>query len=315
MLARNHKSQTSDPLVTVCVTTYNLEQFIVQTIESLLSQVFDHPYEIIFHDDASTDKTSEILREYEKRHPGKIRVVLQEKNLYQEQGVGLGQIFADHIFPLARGKYIALCDGDDYWTDPLKLQKQLACLRDNKGSVACVTNATLLYEDKNESRSYHSNKLQGPLDQKRIMLDAGGIYPTSSLFFDKDELYKSTVYKNLREFSDWLAGDSILLYSLSEVGDIYYIDQVMSVYRRWEGGIFSSIKLNPEKHALRQRKQLEGLLRLRTFINSNRKNLLEKKISKETLTVIRHSNDKDRFKYLKYLTWKEWVKLLLGIRG
>lgn len=113
--------------MTVCCTTYNHERYVSEAIESFLMQETDFPFEIIIHDDASTDGTAKIIREYEERYPRLIRTIIQSENQYSKAGL----INPRFVFPEAKGKYLALCEGDDYWTDPGKLQKQVTFLEEN----------------------------------------------------------------------------------------------------------------------------------------------------------------------------------------
>lgn len=111
-----------DTVVSVCCLAYNEEEFIGEALNGIVMQRTDFPFEAIVHDDASTDKTAEIIRDYAKQFPEIIRPIYQEKNVLST-GPDPGVAF---VFPASRGRYIALCDGDDYWTDPHKLQKQVA---------------------------------------------------------------------------------------------------------------------------------------------------------------------------------------------
>jgi len=116
------------PVVSVCCTTYNHEKFIQQAIEGFLIQKTTFPFEIIIHDDASTDRTAEIVRRYAEKNPHLIKIILQKENQYKK-GMLSGSYFGfeplvRNVLPIAQGQYIALCEGDDYWTDPTKLQKQ-----------------------------------------------------------------------------------------------------------------------------------------------------------------------------------------------
>ncbi len=107
------------PLVSISCITYDHEPFIRDALEGFLMQKTTFPIEILIHDDASTDGTAEIIRDYEKRYPELIFPIYQTENQHAK-GV---KISSTYQFPRARGKYIALCEGDDYWADPLKLQK------------------------------------------------------------------------------------------------------------------------------------------------------------------------------------------------
>lgn len=304
----NDIAGNSKPFLSICCLTYNLESVIANTLDSFLMQEADFSFEIIVHDDASTDKTTDILKDYQIRYPEKIRLVLQEENQYAENGVGLGQIYVDHLFSNARGKYIALCDGDDYWTDPHKLQKQVDLLENTPEVSACFTNAKVVYDDHNKERDYHNTLSEGEVESKKVILGAGGVYPTSSLVFKKDAFFSTQIYKHTSEFSSYLAGDTILIYALLCSGRIYYLKEPATVYRRWEQGIFSSIKDNKKKLAARKQRQIIGYKEMLTYIDQKYRRLLKRKISVETLFALRNGEGISRFTGIKDLTFKEWVK-------
>lgn len=115
-------------IVTVCCLTYNHEKFIRQCLDGFIMQKTSFRFEVLVHDDASTDKTQDIIREYESNYPNIIRPIFQKKNQYSK---GIRAILATFCYPHARGKYIAICEGDDYWIDPLKLQKHVDFLENN----------------------------------------------------------------------------------------------------------------------------------------------------------------------------------------
>ena len=133
----------SSPLLSICCITYNHENFIRQALDGCLMQQTNFPIEIIIHDDASTDNTANIIREYQGKHPHLIKTILQRENQYSAMGFG----FISNVFKEAQGKYIALCEGDDYWTDPLKLQKQVDFLEANPDFAICFHNAVVINED------------------------------------------------------------------------------------------------------------------------------------------------------------------------
>ena len=120
------------PIVSICCITYNHENYIRDAIEGFLMQKTTFPIEIIIHDDASTDKTAEIVKSYAEKHPDLILPILQAENQYSK-----GIPISTYAYPKARGKYIAFCEGDDYWTDPYKLQKQVDFLESNPDCSWC----------------------------------------------------------------------------------------------------------------------------------------------------------------------------------
>src|SRR5450756_1052182 len=124
----------SKPTVSILCITYNHEKFIADAIEGFVKQKTDFEYEIIIHDDASTDKTAEIIRKYQQKYPDIINAVLQTENQFSK-----GVRILNSLCQSVESEFIAVCEGDDYWTDPLKLQKQVDCLRKN---TECAGSAT-----------------------------------------------------------------------------------------------------------------------------------------------------------------------------
>lgn len=110
------------PLVSICCITYNHAPYISQCVDGFLMQKTTFPFEIIINDDCSNDGTTEILKDYAIKYPELIHLILHDENQYSK---GVRRILATFVYPVAKGKYIALCEGDDYWTDPYKLQKQV----------------------------------------------------------------------------------------------------------------------------------------------------------------------------------------------
>ncbi len=128
------------PLVSICCVTYNHAATVEQALESFLAQRGDMDVEILIHDDASTDATPEILRRYAQLYPDVVKPLFETQNQYRK-GTAMDATFN---FPRAAGKYIALCEGDDYWTDPHKLKKQIDCLGEHPGCTFCFTNGFVL---------------------------------------------------------------------------------------------------------------------------------------------------------------------------
>ena len=131
------------PLVSISCITYNHEPYIVQALNGFLMQKTSFPFEVLVHDDASTDRTADIIREYEKKFPKIIKPIYQKENQYSK---GFTAVTATWNFPRAQGKYIALCEGDDYWIDENKLQKQVDFLEKNPEYGMCYTNFNLVSE-------------------------------------------------------------------------------------------------------------------------------------------------------------------------
>ena len=123
------------PLVSIITLAYNHGKYIRQCLDGFVMQVTDFPFEVIIHDDASTDDTADIIREYEQKYPDIIKPIYQKENQYSKR-VPIG---ATYLYPKAQGKYIAECEGDDWWTDPYKLQKQVDFLESHPDYCMCTT--------------------------------------------------------------------------------------------------------------------------------------------------------------------------------
>lgn len=146
--------KSNNMLVSVCCITYNHAPFIRQCLDGLVMQKTNFKYEIIIHDDCSTDGTTDIVKEYASKYPDLIVPIIQRENQYQN---GVRRILATFMLPIAKGKYIALCEGDDYWIDPLKLQKQVDYLDLNPEVGLCFTDFNIKFQ---KSGRYYTSVLK-----------------------------------------------------------------------------------------------------------------------------------------------------------
>src|SRR5690554_6550272 len=180
----NWKGDIDKPVVSICCITYNHEPYIEDALKGFLIQETDFPFEILIHDDASTDRTADIIREYEAKYPRLIKPIYQVENQYS-QGV---KISAKFNFPRSQGKYIALCEGDDYWIDKDKLQKQYDFLKLNQEYSLCFHSAKIINEQDNfhfrgesiENREYSGQEIL-----------AEWTIPTASVMFVNNEAIKN----------------------------------------------------------------------------------------------------------------------------
>lgn len=138
-------TSSSDPLVSISCITYNHINYIEQCLDGFLEQETDYPFEILIHDDCSTDGTTEIIQKYSTKYPDIIKPMYETENQYQK-GKPAGSLIWN--IPRARGKYIALCEGDDYWIDENKLQMQVDFLENNPEYGMCYTNFNIYYQNK-----------------------------------------------------------------------------------------------------------------------------------------------------------------------
>lgn len=214
------------PLVSVSVITYNHEKYIRQCLDGILMQNVNFPYEVLVHDDASPDGTADIIREYETKYPGIIKPIYQTENQYS-QGKSVSRFNWDR----ARGKYLAYCEGDDYWTDPGKLQKQVDFLEAHSEYVATAHRVRAINE-------------------RGEALDIPGFTDVIEHVFTKDEYVRHSLPSQLASlvmrnvfltldthtldlfYSCKANGDEKLSLLLVLMGDIYCFSEDMSAYRR-----------------------------------------------------------------------------------
>lgn len=224
-----------DIKLSVCITTYNHEKYIAQAIDSVLMQRTNFNYEIIIGEDDSTDNTRAIVKEYKNRYPDKIRLFLNNrKNVIYINGRPTGRWNFINVLKQAKGRYIALCDGDDYWTDPNKLQKQTDFMDNHPECAICFHNVTVFDED-----GKHKPLTHRPENPKEIFtledLLSGNFIHTCSVIFRRGLF---------REFPQWFyeckMGDWPFHILNAHHGDIGYIDEVMAVYRAQSTGVWSS---------------------------------------------------------------------------
>ena len=220
-----------DPLVSVVVICYNQQEFIRQALQSILDQRIDWPMEVIVADDASTDSTPEIIREFDARHPGRIRPVLRPSN------VGIHANAVDALNG-TRGKYVALCEGDDFWTDPEKMRRQISHLEDHPDVSVCFHPVLCTWEDHSRPDS-----IQPPAaDDRDLSLNA--------LLHENFMATNSVVYRRLPSYDDIpdvLPLDWFLHIRHARRGQISMLPQVMAVYRRHPGGLWYTSTNHPER--------------------------------------------------------------------
>jgi len=213
----------TSPLVSIVCITYNQAPFIRETIDSFLMQKTKFDFEILIHDDASTDNTADILREYLIKDKRFI-AIFQTENKFSK-GINPG---IEYLFPIARGKYIAVCEGDDYWTDPYKLQKQVEFLEANPDYSLSFHAAEHLNETSGCKKSHRYKCKNGfrSFTIIDVIWKGGGFMTTNSIVFRTEYVSHLPEWVNKAPAGDYAL--SILLASKGKVG---YLDTIMSVYR------------------------------------------------------------------------------------
>lgn len=224
--------------VSIICNTYNQESYLEEALKSMLVQETTFDYEIIIHDDVSTDGTIDIIRKYAAAYPEKIRVIYEQKNQYSRG--------ADFITPMikdiAKGKYIAMCEGDDFWTDENKLQLQWDALERHPECDMCACWGCTVTEDgKREVSQIRPRIGNGILSAEDVILGGGQYLVTAGLFFRRQ------MHQNMMEFEKINPLDYVIQIKGSLRGGIFYLDKKMAVYRRYAAGSWTNKVLKNEK--------------------------------------------------------------------
>lgn len=255
--------QTSEIVVSIICITYNHEKYIAKALDGFLMQETNFKYEILLHDDASTDRTAQIIREYCDRYPGRIDAICQTENQHKK-GVSPTMLLINK----ARGKYVAICEGDDYWTDKNKLQMQVECLEQHKECAACVHNVLVVQEDGTPWPEGYQSSYREETDQYKGIESlynqckfshTASLLMYRSLFSDMDEDRKKE-FKQLKANGDmkWAA-------LIAACGGAYHIAKDMACYRYVVAGNDSWTARN--KGVNISLKTYEQLERIKGFIN------------------------------------------------
>jgi glycosyltransferase involved in cell wall biosynthesis len=248
--------------VSVCCGTFNHKPYLRECLESLLMQKTSFEYEILLHDDASTDGTTEIVKEYAAKYPERIRPVIQTVNQYSSN---TRAIITTFLLPLARGEYISLCEGDDYWTDPFKLQKQVDVMENDPDISLCLHPAVSLKPNgRKKIRSLYAKSQPACITD--IIRWKQLFWPTASLLYRKEMM---------TDYPDFCLkchiGDAPLVHYMAIRGKVYYLNEAMSVYRKNVPGSHSDRCRNisdPDRQEIcrTEFEMLDGFNRLTKYI-------------------------------------------------
>jgi len=226
------------PLVSVLTQTYNHAPFIRQCIEGVMMQKTTFTFEFLIHDDASTDETADIIREYEARYPDVIKPIYQDENQFSKKIVS---ILNGLQFPRVQGKYVAICEGDDYWTDPLKLQKQVVFLEAYPDYTICGGMYWILNNENSEltERDWMVREMKKFPKGKTVTLQ-NFLYPYMLQFLTVCFRWDSF---NKEKNNQIRSGKDDVYYAiLLEQGKGFVFPDYFGVYRMHQGGIFAGVE-------------------------------------------------------------------------
>jgi len=282
------------PVVSIFCITYNHAKFIRDAIEGFLMQETTFPVEIFIHDDASTDGTALIVQEYADKYPRLFWTVLQTENqwsqfyarrgIFEKEPLGMGDVLNIYLNK-QRGEFIAMCEGDDYWTDALKLEKQVSFLREKRSFAGVFHRCRVVDEtkrvivhpwDQSEYKSYYT--------QRECLLELRSAYPTASLVFRGSSIRGTAPPAYCKE----APCDHTLEVHLTESGDLAFMDFEASAYRIHAGGAWSS------STSLQQRKMFAR--RFLAFLGDPE---LRRRHSRELTTAL--------FKTYEFLWWRHYT--------
>ena len=274
----------SEIAVSISCLVYNHENYLRRCLDGFLSQKTNFAFEILIHDDASTDSSADIIREYEAKYPDIVKPIYQTENQYSKKV----NMHFTYQYPRARGKYFCVCEGDDYWCDDTKLQKQFDVMEAHPEVALCVHRVQTINEaGEPRAETLPSYPLETGLIPGRELVTAllGG---QTMPFQMSSYCYRTAHYQHLDPIPAFMsiavAGDMARVLYLADLGDVYFIDETMSCYRVNSVGSWSSrtnrdvayksfclnnlielYRLYDEHTDGRYRDSIENIIEVRTF--------------------------------------------------
>lgn len=241
------------PLVAIHCITYNHEPYIREALEGFVMQKTNFPFVAIVHDDASTDRTAEIMREYAEKYPDIIKPIYETENQYSKRDGSLGRIMNAAI-DATGAKYVAVCEGDDYWTDPLKLQKQVDFLESHPDYSMCATNSFILNENKTLYKSTNFVENSKDISLEEIILRGGSFIETATILI-RSYFLKNIPYQN----KNFHVGDFPLKIYMAYMGKVCILNDITTVYRINSNGSWTA----------RHRKLIETTKGVKEYVNKD----------------------------------------------
>lgn len=244
--------EDKDIKISIISITYNQKDYIKDALDGMLMQKTSIPFEIIVHDDCSTDGTQDILRSYQAQYPDIVKPIFEEENQYSKGK----DFFKTILFNHTHGEYVALCEGDDFWIDENKLQLQYEALESHPECDMCACWGCTVSEDGHREISQIRPKNQdGILSEAEVILGGGQYLVTAGLFF------RRAMFDHLLEFEKNNSLDYVVQMKGALRGGIYYIDRKMAVYRRYAKGSWTNTVLHNDENLKVQWEQETTMLK------------------------------------------------------
>ena len=306
-------SKQKQPLVAIRCITYNHGSYIRDALDGFVMQQTDFSFVAIVHDDASTDNTAAIIREYASRYPDIILPIYETENQYSKHDGSLRRIM-NNACAATGAKYIALCEGDDYWTDPLKLQKQVHFLEAHPDYSMCFHNAIVHYEDKikpndvlvfankHKDQIAYQNHLAANLENRDysvLEFASSWFTPTASVVY-RSSCKESEIYNKVQSCKDIYFGDIPLWLTCASLGKVRAFKEVMSAYRIHKSGVSFVVNSVPVPRRLKLYKAYM------TIFPSPLNEFYKERIVKEVIfaiSVLRKGDYRQSYEIVK-LCWK-----------
>lgn len=265
--------------------TYNHKQYIRKTLEGFVNQKTQYKYKVIVHDDASNDGTAEIIKEYVEKYPTLFIAILQHENQYS-QGK---KIFTEYIAPLITEKYIAICEGDDYWCDENKLEKQISYLEEHPECVMCTHDTVKINAEGVSLKQYINGSRvdRDYLPQDIIPSINGNLFHTSSVVLRKEikTMFPSSFY--IKHVGDY----PMAVYAATK-GTVHYFGKVMSCYRVGISGSWTEQNMTlPEKKVQHYETLRKKLRQMDEFTNGEYKKSFEEAMDKCSFEIVLAQRD------------------------
>lgn len=244
------------PLVSICGIAFNHEPFIRDALNGFVCQKADFRFEIVIHDDASTDATPRIIEEFRQRYPHLIRVIRQQENQYSQGKSVLGL-----MFPAIRGRYLALCECDDFWTDPHKIARQASVLDETPSVDLCACQTELhAYDEQGGFEAAPDTTMPGHYSLGDVLGKNGIRVRTASLMIRREAFEEYLSVADLRDEKD--VEDRYLQFFGAKRGGLEYVGPTMAAYRYRSPGSWSQKRGNARDKVVKNRAKVRNLMML-----------------------------------------------------